>query len=165
MTIRRRRTAGELIVEQTRDLARVASILEAAAMTTIGVTWPAGCYLMAFVGDEPAGVVGIESRIDAALIRSLTVTGARRRQGIGAALVQAARKAAHTRGSQRLYTLARADAAGYFARLGFVDAPQAELIDALHGTPLVDHLCAHPSEMDGCMPLMLDISRDGLIER
>jgi GNAT superfamily N-acetyltransferase len=165
MTIRRRRVAGELIVEQTRDLARVTSMLEATAMTTVGVTWPAGCYLMAFIGDEPAGVVGIESRIDAALIRSLTVIAARRRQGVGAALIQAARKAAHTRGSQRLYTLARADAAGYFARYGFVDAPQAEMIDALTGTPLVDHLRVRPAQMDRCASLMLDISRDGVIVR
>jgi N-acetylglutamate synthase-like GNAT family acetyltransferase len=165
MTIRRRRVAGELIVEQTRDLVRVTSMLEAAAMTTVGVTWPAACYLMAFIGDEPAGIVGVESRIDAALLRSLTVIAARRRQGIGAALVQAARKAAHTRGSQRLYTLARVDAAGYFARFGFVDAPQAELIDALRGTPLIDHLRARSVDIELCAPLMLDISRDGVIVR
>jgi len=84
---------------------------------------------------------------DAALIRSLTVIAARRRQGLALRLYKP-RARPLTPGSQRLYTLARADAAGYFARYGFVDAPQAELIDALTGTPLVDHLRARPAQMD-----------------
>src|SRR5579859_7526262 len=89
--IRRQRAAGELVVAQTRDLASVVQMLTAAGMLTGGVESPGACYLTAHVGDELAGAVGIEVRVDAALIRSLTVIESMRRRGIGAALVAAAR--------------------------------------------------------------------------
>ena len=79
--IRRRRVPGELVVEQTRDLALVAETLAAAGMLADGVDAPGGCYLTAYVGDHLAGVIGIEARVDAALIRSLIVVETDRRRG------------------------------------------------------------------------------------
>jgi len=164
--IRRRRAAGELTVEQTRDLARVATMLSAAGMAADGVESPGGCYLMAYVGDDVAGVVGIEARVDAALIRSLLVIEPLRRRGIGAALISAARTAAHTRGARRLYALAPGDgAARYLARFGFEPAAPEEMLDALAGTFMADYLRAHPGELARNQILLLDISNDGVVSR
>ena len=52
--IRRPRAAGELAVEQTRDLASVIRMLTAAGMSAEGVETPGACYLIAHVGDEVA---------------------------------------------------------------------------------------------------------------
>jgi N-acetylglutamate synthase-like GNAT family acetyltransferase len=164
--IRRRRAADELAVEQTRDLARVASMLSAAGMLAEGVESPGGCYLIASVGDTVAGVVGIEARVDAALIRSLMVIDTMRRRGIGAALVAAARKAAHTRGARTLYAIAPdSDSARYFARFGFAPAASEEMLSALAGTFMAAYLRLRPDETARLRTLSLDIADDGVIRR
>jgi len=164
--IRRRRAAGELAVEQTRDLASVARMLAGAGMLAGGVESPGACYLTAYVGEESAGVVGIEVRVDAALMRSLMVVESMRRRGIGAALVAAARLAAHTRGARTLYAIAPADdAIGYFARFGFAPAAADEMLAALAGTCMADHLREHPADLAQIRAWSLDISLDGVINR
>jgi len=164
--IRRRRAAGELTVEQTRDLALVASLLSAAGMLAAGVESPGGCYLIAYVGDAVAGVVGIESRIDAALIRSLTVVEAMRGGGIGASLLSAARTAAHTRGARTLYAIAsEGDATRYFTRFGFAPASSQAMLQALAGSFLAEFLRQRPDELARLRILSLDISNDGVIMR
>ena len=117
MAIRKHR-AGELVIEQTRNLAIVREMLTRAGMMTDGIEWPAACYIVAYFGDEAVGVIGVESKIDAALIRSLYVDESMRGRGIGAALIAAARKAAHTRGARHLY-LFSTDAGEFFKRHGF----------------------------------------------
>ena len=56
----RKHRAGEIVIEQTRDLARVRAILEQGAMITDGIEWPPACYLIAFDGDDAVGVIGVE---------------------------------------------------------------------------------------------------------
>src|SRR5260370_40620111 len=140
MVIRRQRVEGELVVEQTRDLGGVAAMLTAAGMTTEGITWPAGCYLMAYLGRELVGVVGIETKVDAALMRSLVVVERMRRRGVGKALVEAARAAAHTRGARRLYCLADGAANDYLKRLGFKTPAVGDLENGPPGTFIDDEL-------------------------
>lgn len=106
MAIRKHR-AGEIVVEQTRNLVLVRAMLAQAGMVADGIEWPAACYIVAYVGDEAVGVIGVESKIDVALIRSLYVNESSRRRGIGSALVAAARKAAHTRGARHLFVRRR----------------------------------------------------------
>lgn len=165
MVIRRRRVEGELVVEQTRDLGGVAAMLTAAGMTTEGITWPAGCYLMAYLGREPVGVVGIETKVDAALMRSLVVVEPMRRRGIGKALVEAARAAAHTRGARRLYCLADGAANEYLKRLGFKPVAIGEVQIVLAGTFMVDNLRTRPDKTSQCRALCFDISHDGVVIR
>jgi N-acetylglutamate synthase-like GNAT family acetyltransferase len=88
-----------------------------------------------------------------------------RGRGVGAALVAAARAAAHTRGAHRLYALAHDPADKYLARFGFAPVALSELLDALAGTFMADHVRTHPGELSGRRALCLDISRDGVIER
>src|SRR5690242_11980894 len=116
MALRKHRP-GELVIEQTRDLTRVREILASAGMMTEGIEWPAACYILAYNGDDAIGVIGVEAKIDAALIRSLYVEAPMRKRGIGAALLAAARKAAHTRGARHLY-LFSTDAGNFFERQG-----------------------------------------------
>ena len=160
----RRRKAGELSIEQTRDLARVRAMLTDAGLMTDGVDWPAACYLLGYLGDDPVGVIGVEPRLDRALIRSLYVTPAMRKRGVGAALVAAARKAAHTRGARALY-LFSTDAGAFFQRFGFAEAPVAAVVQALRGVPQVDYYLARPDEFAREAAYHLDISEDGVIRR
>ena len=164
--IRRRRDAGELVVEQTRDLVGVATMLSAAGMLADGVEAPGGCYLIAYVGDVVAGVVGIEARVDAALIRSLMVIDGMRRRRIGTALLAAARTAAHTRGARTLYAIAPdGDSASYFARFGFMPVSTEKMTAALAGTFMADYLRHHAKEFARLRTLSLDIANDGVIQR
>jgi N-acetylglutamate synthase-like GNAT family acetyltransferase len=168
---RRRRAPGELYVAQTGDLTAAAKLLaaagEAVGVIAGGLDAPGACWIAASMGDATAGVVGIvgvETIVDAAVIRSLAVTEAMRRRGIGAALVSAARKAAHTRGARRLYALGRRGEE-YLLRFGFERVAAADMIDDLAGTFTADYLRVHPNELARMDPLRLDISRDGIIER
>ena len=163
MALRKHRE-GELAIEQTRDIARVRTMLSGAGMLADGVEWPAACYLLAFLGDDVVGVVGIEPELDAALIRSLYVIDSMRRRGIGAALVAAARKAAHTRGARHLY-LFSSGARDFFTRLGFSKAAVGDVVAALGGVPQVEYYGARPEELAREVAFHLDISGDGIIQR
>jgi amino-acid N-acetyltransferase len=159
-----KREEGRLTVEQARDLAVVRAILAENAMTTDGVGWASGCYLVAYFGHEPVGVVGLEPMLDAALMRSLCVAASMRRRGVGAALVGAARKAAHTRGVRALYAFG-CGAGDYLRRLGFSEVPMPQLIAALAGTPGVRLRQARPERLSDETAFFLDISQDGIIAR
>ena len=163
MAIRKHR-AGELVIEQTRDVELVRAMLARGGLTTNGIEWPAACYLLAYFGDDAVGVIGVEPKIDAALVRSLYVNESMRGRGIGAALVAAARKAAHTRGARHLY-LFSTDAGEFFERHGFTMVPVADVVAALPGVPQVEHYRARPDELAREVAYHLDISADGVIER
>ena len=160
----RKKQEGELVIEQTRDLAMVRAMLSGAGMSIEGLEWPPACYLAAYFGTDPVGVIGVEPSLDAALLRSLYVIDTMRGRGIGAELVASARKAAHTRGARSLYVLGT-DARDFFKRFGFAEVPIAQLVGALGGTPRVKHYRARPDDLAGQVALYLDISQDGVIVR
>jgi amino-acid N-acetyltransferase len=163
MAIRKHR-AGELVIEQTRDLGCVREMLVRGGLTTEGIEWPAACYLVAYMGDDAVGVVGVEPKIDAALIRSLYVDESMRRRGIGGELIAAARKAAHTRGARHLYCFS-AVAGALFEKHGFTTVPVADVVAALPGVPEVEFFRARPEELAAEVAYHLDVSGDGVIER
>ena len=107
------------------------------------------CFLIAYSGDDPVGIVGVEATVDSAFIRLLWVAEAMRRRGIGGALVAGGRTAAHTRGARTLYVCA-ANHGAFLSRLGFVPSPPLQ---------------AAPKEGERDPLWMLDLSRDGIIER
>lgn len=162
----RKHRPGEIVVEQTRDLARVRRLLEQGAMITDGIEWPPACYLLAFDGNDAVGVVGVEPLLDAALIRSLYVAESHRRRGVGEQLVAAARKAAHTRGARQLYLFSYSPQPGrFFQRLGFEPVDTADVVSALKGCPQLEYYVAHPADLATEVAYRLDITRDGIIER
>jgi GNAT superfamily N-acetyltransferase len=155
----RKKQEGKLIIEQTRDLGIVRAMLSGAGMLTEGLEWPPACYLVAYFGKEPVGVVGVEPSLDAALIRSVYVVDSKRGRGIEAELIAAARKAAHTRGARALYS---------FGGTGFsqgIEVPVTQLIAVLGATPLVKYYLARPEELARAVAWYLDISQDGVILR
>jgi len=171
---------GELYVAQTGDLAAIEVLLaqagESAGIAAGGLDAPGACWIGASVGDAGGdggialvGVIGVETIVDAALIRSLAVAEAMRRRGIGAALVGAARKAAHTRGARSLYALGRRGQGGinesYLFRFGFKPVVLTAMLEVLEGTFTASYLRAHPEQLARIDALGLDISRDGVIER
>jgi GNAT superfamily N-acetyltransferase len=181
---RRRRAPGELYVAQTDDLAAIEVLLvqagESAGIAGGGLDAPGACWIGASLGDVGAdaggragialaGVIGIETIVDTAVIRSLAVAQAMRRRGIGAALVGAARKAAHTRGARRLYALGPRgqDSSGrdYLLRFGFEPVVPTAMLEDLDGTFTASYLRGHPERLARIDALGLDISRDGMIER
>lgn len=160
----RKKQPGKLSIEQARDVSAVRAMLSSAGMTTHGVEWPPACYIVAYFGADAVGVAGVEPMLDAALIRSVYVVDAMRGRGIGAELLAAARKAAHTRGARSLY-LFSTDAGDYFRRFGFAEVPVAQLVLALGGTPQVEYYRARPDELAREVAWYLDISQDGVIIR
>ena len=160
----RKKQEGKLIVEQTRDLEVLRTMLSGAGMITEGLEWPPACYLVAYFGTEPVGVIGVEPSLDAALLRSLYVVEAMRGHGIATELIAAARKAAHTRGARSLY-LFSTDAGEFFKRFGFVQVPVAQLVAALGAAPQVKYYIARPDELAREVAWYLDISQDGIILR
>ncbi len=164
MALRRPRP-GELVIAQSRNLAAVRALLEAGDMITYGIQWPAACYLIAFFGDDPVGVVGVEPKIDAALVRSLYVVESMRRRGIAGLLMAAARKAAHTRGARTLYLFAPPGVRKFFERIGFSEVGAERVLNTMRGAPEVEYYQAHPSALALELAFALDISNDGLIAR
>jgi N-acetylglutamate synthase-like GNAT family acetyltransferase len=161
-----RRAPGEIGIEQTHDLRPVRAIIRGLGLFDEGLDWAAACYLLAYEGASPIGTVGIEPRIDAALLRSLAVVEPMRRRGVGTALVKAARVAAHTRGARTLYTLIPSQYLEWFKRQGFAAVQLEELKRALAGTFLIGHLSTHQSGVfDEVSALAVDIASDGVIER
>ena len=142
----------------------LAAVGESAGLVAGGLDASGACWIAASMDDAIAGVAGVETMVDAAVIRAFAVAEAMRRRGIGAALVGAARKAAHTRGARRLYVLGRRGEE-YLLRFGFERVSATEMIDDLAGTFTADYLRAHSEELLRIDPLRLDISRDGVIER
>jgi N-acetylglutamate synthase-like GNAT family acetyltransferase len=162
--IRRRRSAGELAVEQTHDAAVIAAMLDRAGIAApVEVKESTECFLIAYWGDDPAGIAVIETDVDAALMRPLFVLESMRRRGIGASLVRAVRLAAHTRGARILYATVPATLVGYFAGFGFADTSFDELVKACGQASMLQRTWL--DNAPACRSLSLDLSRDGLIER
>jgi N-acetylglutamate synthase-like GNAT family acetyltransferase len=162
--IRRRRPHGEVSVEQVHDPAIIAAMLDRA-----GTAAPADfndgaeCFLMAYWGDDPVGIAGLETEVDTALMRPLFVLEAMRRRGVGTSLVRAVQVAAHTRGARTLYAAAPATSVDYFMRFGFAKAGFAELVKTFGQVSMLRWI--RSDEVSGCGVVRLDISRYGLIER
>jgi len=162
--IRRRRPRGEVSIEQTHDQAVIAAMLDrAGAAVPIDLIDSGECFLMAYLGDDPVGIAGLETEVDAALMYSLFVLEAMRRRGVGASLLQAVRVAAHTRGARTLYAMAPAGFVGYFVRFGFAETGFAELVKTLGQVSMLRW--TRSGDVPECAVVRLDISRDGLIER
>jgi amino-acid N-acetyltransferase len=160
----RKKADGVLTIEQTRDSAAVRSLLSRAGMIDYGLESSASCYIMAYDGSPAVGVIGVETKVTVALVRSLLVLVQFRHRGIATELFAAARKAAHTRGARELYLLST-EAPSFWKRMGFAEVPVADLLLRLDGVPLVEYYQARPDELAREVAWRLDISRDGLIDR
>ncbi len=162
--IRRQRPRVGVSVEQMHDPAVIAVMLDRARMpASVDFTSSAGCFLIAYMGDDPVGIAGLETEVDNAVICPLFVLDTMRRRRIGASLVRAVRAAAHARGARMLYATAPSVLVGYFRHFGFVEVGFSELVKVFGHVPT--RRWTMPDDVSECCALRLDISRDGLIER
>jgi N-acetylglutamate synthase-like GNAT family acetyltransferase len=162
--IRRQRPHGQASVEQTHDPAVIAVMLDRAGVpVSVDFTGSAGCFLIAYLGDDPVGIAGLQTEVDAAIICPLFVLETMRRRGVGASLMRAVREAAHARGARTLYAAAPSMFVGYFTRFGFVETGLSELIKTFG--QVSTRRRTRSDDVSDCHAVRLDISRDGLIER
>lgn len=161
--IRRTRAPGELAIVQTGDRELIARLLAKAGVARASDA-PGACFVAAYAGDEAVGVAGVDSKVDAAMITAFWVREPMRGRGIGAALLAAARLAAHTRGARRLYAIADEPAGGWLVRRGFAAEPAAAIVAAMAGAASAGAMIEKIATA-GWSGFALDISRDGIIER
>ena len=129
-------------MEQTHDPALITAMLHRAVTAASGLGQSAECFLIAYLGDDPVGIAGLETEVDAALMLPLFVVENMRRHGVGASLISAVRLAAHTRGARTLYAAVPTTSVGYFARFGFEETNLAELFKAFgHASTLPPRWC------------------------
>ncbi len=126
------------------------------AAITIAADESAGCFLLAYLGDDPVGIACLETEVDAGLLGALFVVEQMRRQGIGAQLVSAAKLAAHTRGARMLYAAVPQEFVVYLARFGFTETVPAEVTRTIAEASMV--LPIRSDEMRRCITLRLDLS-------
>jgi amino-acid N-acetyltransferase len=97
-------------------------------------------FLVARDADGIAGVVGMEVRGDAGLLRSLAVAMDRRGGGWASRLVDALEARARHSGIRTLYLLTTT-AEGFFARRGYTTADRATVPDAILATEEFRSIC------------------------
>jgi amino-acid N-acetyltransferase len=97
-------------------------------------------FLVLREGDEIVGVVGMEVRDDAGLLRSLAVAADRRGGGCAARLVDALEARARAAGIRTLYLLTTT-AEAFFARRGYASTDRGAVPDAILATEEFSGIC------------------------
>jgi amino-acid N-acetyltransferase len=97
-------------------------------------------FLVARDGDRVVGIVGLEPRGDAALLRSLAVAPERRNEGLGARLVDAIERHAGDNSIRTLYLLTTT-AADYFGACGYERVDRDALPEPIQQTEEAARLC------------------------
>jgi len=108
----------------------VASLLEAAALPTAGLTPTLSDFYVAEDRGRVVGAMGIEPYAQAALLRSAVVDPALRRSGIGEALVRRILEHARERGATEVFLLTTT-AERYFPRFGFTQIARENVPSAV----------------------------------
>jgi len=122
------------------DLRRLAELLDAERLPSGDLREP-DVRLFAFRdGDAAIGYAGLEIHGTDALLRSVVVDPARRRAGLGRAIVEATLAQAHRLGATRAFLLTTS-AKAYFERLGFVSIDRASAPETILSTRQAAGLC------------------------
>ena len=124
----------------SEDLPRLTKLLDAEGLPSGDLREP-GVRLFAFRdGGAVVGFAGLEVYGKDALLRSVVVDPARRRAGLGRAIVDVTLAEAQKLGATRAFLLTTA-AKAYFERLGFVSIDRASAPDAILSTRQAAGLC------------------------
>lgn len=110
---------------QPEDLPAVLALLAAASLPRVGVPEHFQHFLVAHVGGELIGAVGMEDYGPSALLRSLVVTPRYRGNGFGGALTERLLQQAKERGVKRLFLLTET-APDFFRKFGFRNIARQE---------------------------------------
>lgn len=133
-------TPIEIAPARADDVTAVLALLGAAGLPEDGVPQLVSTLLVARAGGEVAGSAAIEPYGRDALIRSVAVDPARRGEGLGRRLAEAAVALAGRLGIERLYLLTET-AAPFFARLGFRPVARDDVPATVRAAPEFARLC------------------------
>lgn len=122
-----------------RDIPKCIEFLEAAGLPTADVSVDR-IALIAEVGGNVAGLIGLEKFGDTGLLRSLVVDNRYRKSGFGRTLVDALERHAVEQGIDRLWLLT-IDADGYFERFGYRQQDRDAAPPAIRATDEFAGLC------------------------
>lgn len=137
----------------TNDLAQVKQLLFSAGLPTVGVEANILHFLLAVnKANEPLAVIGMERSDSYGLLRSLVVTSASRKQGIGRALITAILSKAQSNGVKEVYLMTET-AEKYLQRFGFVRVSRSEIPEPLLNKSALNSACSCRST---CMRLELN---------
>jgi amino-acid N-acetyltransferase len=106
------------------------ALLNASALPLAGIEQHIHTALVARENGRMVGCAAVEIYGSAGLLRSVAVAEARRGEGLGQRLTEAALELARERGVRNVYLLTTT-AGAFFPRFGFVAIPRAELDPAL----------------------------------
>lgn len=135
-----------------RDYPGIEALLREHRLPEAGLLPHLDTTLVAREGARVIGSAALELYDRCALLRSVAVTGGKRRTGLGRALTEAALALARARGVRTVYLLTET-AAPFFSRLGFRETPRSSVAPAV-GTS-VEFTSACPASAV-CMSLELD---------
>jgi amino-acid N-acetyltransferase len=114
------------------DLPRILALLEGSGLPVDGLAAHTDTLMVARDDrdDRLIGCAGLEMYDDAALLRSVAVTGDARGTGVGQRLTRAVLELARSRGIRDVYLLTET-AADFFPRFGFVRTTRDQVPDAV----------------------------------
>jgi len=115
---------------RTADAQAMSALLLSAGLPDDGLSGGLADYVVCERAGRIVGLAGLERHGDAGLLRSVAVSSDARRGGIGAALVAERLAVARDGGLGAVHLLTR-DAAGFFARFGFIESPSDEAPEAV----------------------------------
>ena len=103
-------------------------------------------FLIAELGGEIVGLVGLETYDTKGLLRSLVITSRSRSTGLGKKLVSALEAAAQAAGIKDLWLLT-IDAEGYFATLGYIIVARDAVPEAIRLSDEFAELCPESAHL------------------
>lgn len=134
------KVASGVVAPRERDWPAIEALLSECELTPSGLRDLLPTCRVARAEGSVVGVVALEPRGGAALLRSLAVARGQRGKGLGSQLVAAARALADRLGALDLYLLTET-AEAYFEALGFSSVPRAQAPPAIRGSDQFARLC------------------------
>ncbi|HEY1009885.1 MAG TPA: arsenic resistance N-acetyltransferase ArsN2 [Daejeonella sp.] len=127
-------------IQQASDRESIVALLISQNLPVEDLPETLDSFLVARTNDQLAGVVGLETYGDFALLRSLAVHPESRGQGIADQLVQNIEKHASSKGLKEIYLLTET-APEYFDRKGYQRITRSGVPEAVQQSSEFSHVC------------------------
>jgi amino-acid N-acetyltransferase len=122
------------------DLGQILRLLDDNGLPSVDVGEHLAGFLVARIGSDLAGVIGVEPHGTTGLLRSLCVVADRRGRGVARSLCAGAEAVARGTGARDLYLLTT-DAQAYFEKQGFAVCKREDVAAGIQGTAQFQSLC------------------------
>lgn len=121
-------------------LSYVETVLEENDLPSQDVRAKPACFYVAYDGDDPVGIGGVEIYGTDGLVRSIVVERSARGNGFGTAIREALETKARADGVETLYLLTTT-APAFFAHGGYVEIQRSDAPASIRRTTEFDDLC------------------------